>query len=76
MTGWHWPSSQAVLSVLAMLGLLGLAFIMSTVETPHGNHDFLVFILGALAGAITSSGAKTATTARGDVNVGGKETVE
>ena len=53
------PEPQAVLATLAMLILGVLAITMLFVAVPGGNHDFLVFILGAISGAITvGSGAK------------------
>ena len=47
------PSSQTLLSLaaLAIMGSLAAAMVFHAV--PGGNHDYLVFCLGALAGAMT-----------------------
>lgn len=52
------PSSSTILAGLA-LGFLGLlAGFMVFQKVPTENHDFIVFILGALAGAITVGAPK------------------
>lgn len=51
------PPSQSVLAGIAMLILGGLSFLMVFFAVPAANHDFLVFILGALSGALTVGGA-------------------
>lgn len=51
------PDPQAVLATLAMLILGALAIGMMFVAVPATNHDYLVFILGAISGAITVGGA-------------------
>ncbi len=50
-------NAQTLLAGLAMIfvGAMGLLMIWHSV--PPANHDFLVFILGALSGALTVGGA-------------------
>lgn len=50
-------SSQAALSALALLMLGGLAFALVFHQVPADNREILALILGALAGALTTSGA-------------------
>ena len=62
MSGLPNPEPQAVLATLAMLILGVLAITMLFVAVPGGNHDFLVFILGAISGAITVGSANKIST--------------
>lgn len=54
------PSAQNFLAgcALMFLGVLGIVMCFHTV--PATNHDFIVFILGALSGATTAVGAQKA----------------
>lgn len=64
------PSGQTFLAGAALAFLGALAVMMSWHKVPSENHDFIVFILGTLAGAITVGGAnKMASTKSGDVTV-------
>jgi hypothetical protein len=53
-------SSQTALAGLALVGLIGLSFAFAFHKVPTENHDFMIFTLGALAGAITVGGGKLA----------------
>lgn len=72
MTG---PSSQAVLAGMAMVILGTLSCIMAWHEVPQANHDYLVFILGALSGALTVGGASKIAD-RISNNTGGDTTIQ
>lgn len=49
-------SAGEVIAVLAVIGVLTLGGAMVFYSVPDKNHDYMNFILGALAGAITVSG--------------------
>lgn len=51
------PSAQVILAGLALIFMGALALLLVFKPVPQPNHDYLIFILGALAGAITMSGA-------------------
>lgn len=51
------PPAQTILSTLALMILGILAFVLVAVPVPQANHDFLIYILGALSGALTGAGA-------------------
>lgn len=51
------PPAQTILASIAMIILGTLAVMMVWHAVPAANHDFLVFILGALSGALTVGGA-------------------
>lgn len=53
-------SAETVLAGLALVGLIGLSAAFVFHPVPHENHDFLIFSLGALAGAITVGGSRAA----------------
>ena len=50
------PSAQAILSGISLVGLLALGVMLVFIAVPNSNHDMLVYILGALSGAITVAG--------------------
>lgn len=50
------PSSQAFLAGCALFFIGSMGLLMCFHEVPRSNHDFLVFILGALSGATTAAG--------------------
>jgi len=55
------PSAQAFLAGAALFIMGALALIMAFHPVPQINHDYLIFILGGLAGALTvGGGAKLA----------------
>lgn len=59
------PSMGEITSFTA-LALLGvLAIIMCFAAVPQGDHDYLVFILGGLVGALSTAAAGAAKTALG-----------
>lgn len=51
------PPAQTILSAIALMILGILAFVLVGVPVPQANHDFLIYILGALSGALTGAGA-------------------
>lgn len=54
------PSAQNFLAGCALMFLGVLGVIMCCHTVPAANHDFIVFILGALSGATTAVGAQKA----------------
>lgn len=53
-----WPDSSTFLAGMALvvLGMLALLMVFFTVPSP--NEKYLIFILGALSGALTVGGGK------------------
>lgn len=56
-------SPQSFLAACAMTFIGGMGLLMCFHTVPASNHDFIVFILGALSGAITVTGAAKAVSA-------------
>ncbi len=50
------PSSQTALAVIALLIMGALALVMAFAVVPKENHDYMLILLGALAGALTVQG--------------------
>lgn len=49
-------SAQSVLAGIALVGLIGLSFVFAFVTVPKENHDFMIYVLGTLSGALTVGG--------------------
>ncbi len=64
------PSGQTVLAAVALVLLGALALVMVFWPVPNSNHDYMLILLGALAGALTVQGgskiADKLTTSSGD----------
>ena len=58
------PSTQAVLGVLAMIALGALGGFLVFHAVPPANGQLLTFILGAIAGAVTGGASVRAADAR------------
>ena len=50
------PTSQTVLATVALVIMGALALVMTFSVVPKENHDYMLILLGALAGALTVQG--------------------
>jgi hypothetical protein len=67
-------NAQTIVAGIALVGVIVLSILFVIHPVPEQNHDYLVFTLGALAGAITVAGGsrmadQITNKPRGDVNV-------
>jgi hypothetical protein len=63
------PTSQTLLAATALLIMGALAGAMLFIPIPAGNATSMTFILGALAGALTVSGASKSGDRPGGANL-------